>query len=59
MDTLNRTVSYLFILSLILILVAYYVGANALLGTFFAGANTIGETYTGRDSSGKFAAYPK
>ena len=58
MDTLNRTVSYLFIISLLLMLVAYYVGANALLGTFFAGANTIGETYTGRDSNGKFAAYP-
>ena len=58
MDTLNRTVSYLFILSLILILVAYYAGSNALLGTFFSGVNTIGQTYTGRDSSGKFAAYP-
>jgi hypothetical protein len=58
MDTLNRTVSYLFILSLVLIVVAYWAGSNAVLGTIFSGANTVGLTYTGRDSSGKFAAYP-
>jgi hypothetical protein len=58
MDTLNRTVSYLFILSLVLIVVAYWAGSNAVLGTIFSGVNTVGLTYTGRDSSGKFAAYP-
>ncbi len=58
MDTLNRTVSYLFILSLALIVVAYWAGSNAVLTTLFAGANTIGNTYTGRDTQGKFAAYP-
>jgi hypothetical protein len=58
MDTLNRTVSYLFILSLILIVVAYWAGSNAVLSTIFSGVNTIGNTYTGRDSNGKFAAYP-
>jgi hypothetical protein len=59
MDTLNRTVSYLFILSLILIVVAYYAGSQAVLGTLFSGANTLGQTYTGRDAQGNFAAYPK
>jgi hypothetical protein len=59
MDTLNRTVSYLFILSLILIVVAYYAGSQAVLGTLISGANTLGQTYTGRDAQGNFAAYPK
>ena len=59
MDTLNRTVSYLFILSLILIVVAYYAGSQAVLGTIFSGVNTIGDTYTGRNAQGQFATYPK
>jgi hypothetical protein len=59
MDTLNRTVSYLFVLSLVLIIVAYWAGSNAVLGTIFAGANTLGDTYTGRNAQGNFAAYPK
>jgi hypothetical protein len=58
MDTLSRTISYLFILSLVLIVVAYWAGSNAVIGTLFSGTNTIGQTFTGRDSTGKFAAYP-
>ena len=59
MDTLNRTVSYLFILSLILIVVAYWAGSNAVLGTLFSGVNTLDLTATGRNAQGQFAAYPK
>ncbi len=59
MDTLNRTVSYLFILSLVLIVVAYWAGSNAVLGTLFSGVNTLDLTATGRDSKGAFAGYPK
>ena len=58
MDQLDRTVRYLFILSLVLIVVAYYAGANKIFSTGLAGVNTLGLTFTGRDSNGKFAAYP-
>lgn len=59
METLDRTISYLFILSLILIVVAYWAGSTQVLSTFFSGANTLGLTYTGRNAQGNFAAYPK
>ena len=59
MNTLERTVLYLFILSLVLILVAYWAGSKALFETLFAGANQLGNTYTGRNAQGQFAAYPK
>lgn len=59
MDTATRTIFYLFVLSLILILVAYYAGSQALLTTIFAGTNQIGNTFTGRNAQGQFAAYPK
>lgn len=59
MDTLNRTVSYLFILSLVLIAVAYWAGTNSVLTTLFSGVNTVGQTYTGRNSQGNFAGYAK
>ena len=59
MDDFGRTIRYLFILAVILILVAYYAGANVLGGTLFSGINTLGLTFTGRTSQGQFAAYPK
>jgi hypothetical protein len=58
METLDRTIRYLFILSFVLIVVAYYAGSNKILGTLFSGTSQLGLTFTGRDSSGKFAAYP-
>lgn len=58
MDEIGRTERYLFILALVLMGLAYWAGGKQLLGTIFSGVNQIGETYTGRDSSGKFAAYP-
>ena len=58
MDEFSRTIRYLFILALILIVVAYFVGANQLLGTTFSGVNTLGLTFTGRNAAGQFAPYP-
>ena len=58
MDEIERTTRYLFILALMLILVAYWAGANKLLGTTIGGVNTLGLTYTGRNAAGQFAAYP-
>jgi hypothetical protein len=59
METADRTMRYLFILALVLILVAYYVGANSLGGTLFSGVNQLGLTVTGRNAQGTFSGYPK
>lgn len=53
-----RTLNYLFILAFTLIVVAYFAGTNKLLGTGFSGLNTLGLTFTGRNSQGQFASYP-
>ena len=58
MDEIDRTVRYLFVLAVILILVAYYAGANTLAKTGLAGLNTLDLTATGRNAQGQFAAYP-
>lgn len=58
MDELSRTVRYLFILGLVLIVVAYWAGSKAVLSTIFGGVNTIDLTATGRNSQGQFASYP-
>ena len=58
MDEIDRTIRYLFILSVLLIFLAYWAGANQLFKTGGAVLNQVGLTYTGRDSSGRFAAYP-
>ena len=58
MDDLERTIRYLFILGLVLIVVAYYVGSTGLLKTLFAGVNQLDLTATGRNAQGQFAAYP-
>jgi hypothetical protein len=58
MSEFQRGITYLFVLAFFLVLVAYYAGANKLLGTGVAGLNTLGLTFTGRDASGQFAAYP-
>ena len=59
MDEAGRTIRYLFILAVILILVAYYTGANTLGGTLLGGINTLGLTFTGRTQQGAFAGYAK
>lgn len=58
MDEIGRTERYLFVLALALMILAYWAGANKLLGTLFAGANALDLTATGRDQQGHFAAYP-
>ncbi len=55
---MSRTIFYLFVLSVLLIVLGYYAGANKLAGTLFSGVNTLGLTFTGRNSQGAFAAYP-
>lgn len=58
MEEYDRTLRYLFILALVLIAVAYWAGTTGVLGTVLSGINTLGLTFTGRDSKGQFAAYP-
>jgi hypothetical protein len=59
MDEVSRTIRYLFILALVLIVAAYWAGSNALLGTGIKGIVSLDNTATGRNSAGVFAAYPK
>lgn len=59
MDSFDRTIRYIFILSLVLIAVAYYLGTTNVLNSLFSGANSILLTSTGRTSSGAFAGYAK
>lgn len=58
MDEFARTTRYLFVLGVLLVILAYWAGANKLLGTGLAGVNTLDLTATGRDAQGRFAAYP-
>lgn len=58
MSDLFRGVTYLFILAIFLVALAYWAGLNQLGKTTFAGLNQLGLTFTGRDSSGRFANYP-
>lgn len=59
MDEFSRTIRYLFIMGILLMILAYYVGATGLLKTIFSGVNTLDLTATGRDQQGNFGAYPK
>ena len=59
METADRTIRYLFFLAVLLMLLAYYVGAKGLAGTVFSGVNQLGLTFTGRTKSGAFAGYAK
>jgi hypothetical protein len=59
MDEVSRTIRYLFILGLVLIVVAYWAGSNALLGTGIKGIVSLDNTATGRNAQGQFANYPK
>lgn len=58
MDEAGRTIRYLFVLAVLLVVLAYFAGANQLAKTGLAGLNTLGLTFTGRNSQGQFAAYP-
>lgn len=55
----GEAIRYLFILALILIVVAYFTGSTGVLNSIFSGIGNVGNTFTGRDTQGNFAAYPK
>lgn len=55
---MDRAVFYTFILMLAIIFAAYYAGVSTDAKTFGNAAQQLIFALTGRDSSGKFAAYP-
>jgi len=57
-DTLRTTLQYIFVLSLVLVVVVYWAGTQKVLETIFSKVNTIILTSTGRKASGEFANYP-
>lgn len=58
MDEIDKALFYIFFLSLVLVLVAYYLGTRQVLDSLFAGVTGLINTATGRNASGQFAAYP-
>jgi hypothetical protein len=58
MNEISKTIFYLFVMGVVLILVAYYAGSKQLISTIFSGVNTLDLTATGRNNQGQFASYP-
>lgn len=59
MGEIDKALQYIFILSLILVVVAYYAGTTKVLSTIGQQLGSIILVSTGRDASGKFAGYPQ
>lgn len=57
MGEVSTVIRYMFIMGVLLMILGYWVGANGLLQTIFAGANQLDLTATGRTSTGQFAGY--
>lgn len=58
MSEVDSAIRYIFVLSLVLIIVAYYAGSQKVLTTLGTTTTGLLNTATGRDSSGAFAKYP-
>lgn len=58
MDEFDKALFYIFVLSLVLVAVAYYAGSQAVGSTLFSGLQNTILTSTGRNSQGNFASYP-
>jgi hypothetical protein len=58
MQEVDRAMFYIFVLSLILVSVAYYVGSTSVLNSLGTNIGSLILTSTGRNSSGTFSAYP-
>lgn len=58
MSDMGKIITYIFILSLVLVLVAYYAGVKTDATAFSGAINSLLNTATGRNAQGNFAAYP-
>lgn len=57
-DDINTAIRYIFVISIILVMVAYFAGTKNVIGTLGSTANTLILSSTGRNSQGNFASYP-
>ena len=58
MDEIDKALTYIFWLSMVLVLVAYYAGSVNLFNAIGQNVGSLILTSTGRTSQGTFAAYP-
>lgn len=59
MDEFDKALNYIFILSLVLIAVAYYAGTTNVLNSIGSNLGSIILKSTGRNAQGNFANYPQ
>jgi hypothetical protein len=59
MNEFDKALRYIFILSFVLILVAYYLGATNVIGSLGSNIDGLINTVTGRTANGQFAGYAK
>ena len=59
MDEVDKALHYIFILSLVLIGVAYYAGTTNVLNAVGKNLGSLILTSTGRNAQGNFANYPQ
>ena len=59
MDEIDKALTYIFWLSLVLIAVAYYAGSTKVLSTIGQQVGSLILVSTGRKSNGEFANYPQ
>lgn len=57
-DEVDKSIRDLFLISLFLVAVVYFVGLTSDVSTVFTSLSGLINTATGRDSTGKFAGYP-
>lgn len=58
MGEVDSAIRYIFVISLVLVIVAYYIGSQNVLSTLGATTGSLLNTVTGRNSQGQFASYP-
>ena len=59
MDTVDKALTWIFFISLVLVLVAYYVGTRSTVSAFSTAIDSLLMTVTGRNpATGNFAGYP-
>jgi len=58
MAEIDKAMFYIFVLSLILVAAAYYIGTTSVLNSIGQNVGSLILTSTGRNAQGVFSAYP-
>lgn len=59
MDEFDKALRYIFVLSFLLIIVAYFAGTQNIISTTGSTLGSLGQIFTGRNpQTGAFASYP-